>query len=168
MRHLDRRATSFVALALVLLIGLAVGGCGGGTKKRSTAATATPKSAAQSGEAEKETAVAVTLSEWKITAPDGSAIGPLKAGEIKFDVHNGGTMTHELVVVKSDADPASFPVSDGKIDEDAAGTSPGEVDDIAPGQSKNATMRLTPANYVLLCNIPGHYQQGMRVRLVVQ
>ena len=146
--------------------------CGGGnssataTKPAPTAAT--QATAISQSENENEQIVPISVSEWKITGPGGAAIASVKAGEIKFNITNDGSNVHEFVVIKSDADPGSFPVVDGTIDEEAAGTSPGEVEDIQPGSSDVGTMRLTPGKYVLICNLPAHYQQGMHAGLTVQ
>jgi uncharacterized cupredoxin-like copper-binding protein len=119
-------------------------------------------------ESEGEQMVAVSLAEWKITEPGGAAIRSLKAGEINFDVHNDGTTQHEFVLIKTDADPTALPVEDGKVNEETAGASPGEADDIEAGQAKSATMRLEPGKYVFICNVVGHYLSGMRGELIVQ
>ena len=119
------RITGGVALlalgAIAALSGIACGGSSGSaTATRSTAATATATVAvttvAQS-ENENEQVVQISVADWKITAPGGSAIGPVKPGEIRFNIENDGANVHEFVVLKSDADPASFPVVYGTIDE---------------------------------------------------
>jgi len=166
---------AFGVLAAVAALGGAA--CGGGSSAKTptvsrVAATSTkspdPTAGPAPTESEAEQSVAVSLTEWKITGPGGAAIGPLKAGEVKFDVRNDGTTLHEFVVIGSDVDPASFAIEDGKVNEETAGDSPGEADDIDPGQSAVATMRLKAGNYVFLCNVPGHYQSGMRGRFVVR
>jgi uncharacterized cupredoxin-like copper-binding protein len=186
---MERSGTTRVGLVLAAvalsMAALAVG-CGSSSSKSNegtaapaatTAATTsaaagtaapTPTAGPVGPDSEKEQTVEVSLSEWKITGPSSAAIGPLKAGEIKFDVINAGTTQHEFVLFRTDADPASFPVKDGKIDEESAGSSPGEADDIEPKDVKQATMRLAPGKYVYLCNVPGHYQSGMRGGLIVQ
>ncbi len=87
------------------------------------------------------------------------------AGTVTIATPNEGKTTHEFVLVKSDADPASLPVKQGEVDEDAVVTqgsgSPNEIADVKPGQSKSGTFELTPGKYVMFCNLPGHYQQGM-------
>jgi uncharacterized cupredoxin-like copper-binding protein len=164
--------TAITALATV---GIA---CGGGSSAANTptaakvAATATkppdPTPGPAGTDTEKEQNVAISLAEWKITGQAGAAIGPLKAGEVQFDVHNNGTTQHEFVLIRTDADPTALPVVDGKVNEDTAGESPGEADDIEAGQAKTATIRLSPGKYVFLCNVLGHYLSGMRGQLIVQ
>ena len=161
------------AIAAFTTIGVACGGSSSAsTSTPQPAATATkppdPTTGPAPTESEAEQTVAVSLAEWKITGPAGAALGPLKAGEIKFDVHNDGTTQHEFVVIKTDADVASLPVEESKVNEEAAGESPGEADDIDPGQAKDATMRLEAGKYVFICNVAGHYQSGMRGQLIVQ
>ena len=49
------------------------------------------------------------------------------------------------------------------VSEDADGVEfIAEVEDIAPGTAKPLTVDLTAGTYVVLCNIPGHYADGMR------
>lgn len=43
----------------------------------------------------------------------------------------------------------------------------GEISDLAAGKSGSLTMNLKPGNYVLFCNQPGHYQEGMFAKLTV-
>ena len=43
----------------------------------------------------------------------------------------------------------------------------GEISDLKPGASGTLTLPLRPGNYVLLCNQPGHYRQGMWTKLIV-
>ena len=167
-----KTVTAGIIGVAVLVVAASTWGCGSDSKAKPSAATEiapTTASTASATEAEHETTIPVSLSEWKITASGGGALGPLKAGEIKFEVHNDGQLQHEFVVVRSDADPGSFAVKDDfKIDEEAAGTSAGEADDIEPGQMKTATMRLEPGTYNFLCNLPSHYKQGMYGKILVQ
>jgi uncharacterized cupredoxin-like copper-binding protein len=177
---MDIRAHRLAAAVVIGGVLLAASGfalaCGGGSKDKAPGATVAPAAldaaatlaAGNPSEREDESAVSISLSEWKISMPDGSALTSIKGGEVKFSVKDDGKQQHEFVLIRSDADPASFPVSDGAIDEEAAGQSPGEADDIGPGETKSATMRLAAGTYVYLCNLPGHYQLGMHGRLTVQ
>jgi uncharacterized cupredoxin-like copper-binding protein len=115
----------------------------------------------------------VTLVDFSMTDSPQSA----KAGEIRFYAKNTGKSLHELVVVKSDANPGDLPVYGandtpaeghvvGDVDEDKI-TSEGEVEDIEPGSAKDATFVLAPGHYLLICNLPTHYGLGMRTALTV-
>ena len=50
-----------------------------------------------------------------------------------------------------------------KVDEAASGTVIGRIDesDLGPGKSASATFELSPGKYVLICNVAGHYEDGM-------
>ena len=126
------------------------------------------------GSAKAATQVKVTLKESSIVP----APSTVSAGEVHFVVNNTGKEVHELIVVKSDADPAKLPIygaSDkppedhlvGDVNEDKV-TSMGEVDDIAPGATKDMTIVLQPGKYILMCNIRTHYTLGMHIAFTVK
>ena len=91
-------------------------------------------------------------------------VGSVKAGQVRFIAANYGTMSHEMVVVKTDKTPKQLMEPNGSANES---TSVGEAADIAPGQTKTVTLDLKPGRYVLLCNLPGHYKAGMYHTFVV-
>jgi uncharacterized cupredoxin-like copper-binding protein len=70
-----------------------------------------------------------------------------------------------LVLFKTNMDPAKLPTeSGGGVDEeklDIEAKEIGEIPDVEAGKSKSNTFELTPGKYVMFCNIPGHYAQGM-------
>lgn len=88
-----------------------------------------------------------------------------EAGSVTISAPNEGQTEHELVLFKSDADPASLPVSGGDIDEEAleeqGAEETGEIEDVPPGQTKEGSFDLTAGKYVMFCNLPAHYEQGM-------
>jgi uncharacterized cupredoxin-like copper-binding protein len=51
----------------------------------------------------------------------------------------------------------------GKVDEVASGTAIGMIEEssLGSGESANATFDLSPGKYVLICNLSGHYKDGM-------
>ena len=93
-------------------------------------------------------------------------------GSVTVSAPNVGKLEHELVVFRSNASPSSLPVSGGEADEAAfekqGAVNVGEVEEVAPGETKTATMNLTPGSYVMICNLPGHYQQGMYGSITVK
>jgi uncharacterized cupredoxin-like copper-binding protein len=93
-----------------------------------------------------------------------------EAGSTTFDVDNAGPSTHEFVVFATDLDPASLPVGDdGNVDEEGEGvTHIDEIEDIGSGCSASLTVDLAAGNYVLICNLPGHYAAGMHAPLKVK
>ena len=56
-----------------------------------------------------------------------------------------------------------------EVDEEADElTAVDEVEDIAVGASEELTVDLKAGHYVVICNIPGHYQAGMRTEFTVE
>jgi uncharacterized cupredoxin-like copper-binding protein len=86
---------------------------------------------------------------------------------VKISAPNIGGTTHELVVLKTDLDPANLPtLPSGEVDEEAL-HSPGEIPDVAAGATAATTVDLKPGKYAIICNLPGHYAQGMYGSLTV-
>jgi len=112
---------------------------------------ASPISAAPS-----KTFVKVQLKEFKVLP------SPLKAtrGFVSFSVKNTGGIAHELVVLKTKTAPAKLPVKGAKAVETGR---VGRVGPLKPGTSKRLNLTLKAGKYVLLCNLPGHYQAGQRI-----
>ena len=101
-------------------------------------------------------------------ALDKSSIG---AGTITFHVTNNATdQAHEFVIFQTDLSADSLPLnSDGDVDEEGEGVNHiDEVEDIQTGESKDLTVDLQPGHYALICNMPGHYAQGMHIDFTVK
>jgi len=93
------------------------------------------------------------------------------AGAVRVTAHNRGNSVHELVAFRTDlADGALPTTSTGLVDEERAGLThlDPEAEAIAAGASKAITLHLEPGRYVLVCNLPDHYRQGMHTALTVQ
>ena len=100
------------------------------------------------------------------------------AGPITFRVRNAGTMEHEMIVLKTDTPFDQLPVADAgdppapvktganKVDE---ANNVGETGDpnLKPGETRTFTVTLAAGKYVLVCNLAGHYQMGMRAAFTV-
>jgi uncharacterized cupredoxin-like copper-binding protein len=112
-----------------------------------------------------EGTVAVTVADFSVTPDPGSA----PAGDITFDITNDAEQTHEFVVFKTDLDPADLPTNaDGTVDEEGQGVKHiDEVEDVAPCTSESLAVNLAAGNYVLICNLPGHYASGMHAAFTV-
>ncbi|MBA3691350.1 MAG: hypothetical protein H0W82_08075 [Actinobacteria bacterium] len=95
----------------------------------------------------------------------------LKAGSTTFSVDNAGPSTHQFVVLATDLAPDSLPVSEGfgnPVDEKGKGvTLIDKIKDISVGCSASLTLDLDSGNYVVICNLPGHYASGMYAPLKV-
>jgi uncharacterized cupredoxin-like copper-binding protein len=76
-------------------------------------------------------------------------------------------MEHEMLVMKTDLAPSALPLKNGDIDEEALPPmSDGE--NIAPGKSQTRTIDLSkPGTYLFVCNIPGHFKEGMYTYVTV-
>jgi uncharacterized cupredoxin-like copper-binding protein len=121
-------------------------------------------SCANGGSGSGSDGVDVTLSDFRI----GLSSTSLDAGSVTFTATNDGPSTHEFEVfrVPGDADVDELPVSDGVADT-ARLELIDEVEDIAPSTTAELRVPLEAGSYALICNLPGHYQQGMRVAFTV-
>jgi uncharacterized cupredoxin-like copper-binding protein len=92
------------------------------------------------------------------------------AGDVVFDLSNRGTIGHEFLVVKSDktakellelVDPAT-----NRIDEELLDVidEQGEYD---AATTAELTLTLPEGNYVVMCNLEGHYKNGMYADLTI-
>jgi len=87
----------------------------------------------------------------------------LKSGTSTFTISNFGTQPHELLMFKSDLAPSAYPTdAAGDIKEEGAGvTLVSDGDNIDPGGSQTRTVDLEPGTYLFVCNIAGHFKEGM-------
>lgn len=92
------------------------------------------------------------------------------AGTVTLDATNDSKdMIHEMVMapLTSPDDVLAYKADLDKVDEDAA-IHLGEVAELEPGQKGALTLDLKPGQYILYCNIPGHYMAGMWTVLTVK
>ena len=108
--------------------------------------------------------IGVTLADFTVTSDENSA----PAGDVTFDVTNDAEQTHEFVVVKTDLAEDELPLNDEGVDEEGEGMEiVDEIEDIEAGSDESLTTNLDAGNYVLICNLPGHYAQGMHAAFTV-
>ena len=91
------------------------------------------------------------------------------AGNVTFAITNATTSgeKHEFVVVQTDLPADQLPKSaDGLVDEEKL-TSFGEQGDIEPGKTVDLTVDLHPGRYLMICNLPGHFNAGMHAEFTV-
>ncbi len=175
LSHALRPLVAVVSLFAIMSISVACGGSGAApaasmsdSPASSSAAELVPEantSGAAAASSAGTSSLHVDLTEWSIK-PDVTSI---KAGTVQITATNKGTMEHELVLLKTTTPANALPMSaDGSTaNEDASGASAGELDAIPAGQSKSNTFTLTAGHYVLICNEPGHYKQGMAIDFTV-
>ncbi len=95
------------------------------------------------------------------------SVASVKAGPVKFGVRNAGGTEHSFELIKSDLAPDKLPIDTvaAKAKEDGLVK---QIRSIAPGRIATVTADLQPGTYVVICNIAGHYQLGMRAALKVE
>lgn len=97
----------------------------------------------------------VTLSETEVSS-----------GTLTFHTTNDGTQTHEIEVFEGEKDPATLPIEDHVADTEGW-TLIDEIEDITPGASADLTLDLEAGTYQVVCNLPGHFENGMYSTLTV-
>ena len=109
--------------------------------------------------------VNVTLREFAVEVDPATA----SAGDVSFVATNEGSETHEFEIftIEGDTDVASLPVEDNVANTDGL-TLLDEVEDVTPGGSAELTVNLDAGSYAVICNLPGHYSEGMFVTLDVE
>jgi uncharacterized cupredoxin-like copper-binding protein len=103
-----------------------------------------------------KTLVTVRLKEFKVIPAPVSA----KHGVVLFSVRNVGKVAHELVVLKTKVAPGKLRVKRGRA---ILVGRVGRVGAVNPATSRMLMLTLAAGKYVLLCNLPGHYQAGQRI-----
>jgi uncharacterized cupredoxin-like copper-binding protein len=140
--------------ALVATLAIATVAC---SSSSSTSAGSTSSSASDGSAGASVTA---TLKDFAVSI----APSEVAAGEVTFEITNEGPSTHEFVVLQTDTAPGDLTVENGLVPEDGI-TVVGEVEDIAASTTANLTLTLEAGQYVIICNIEGHYEQGMSTGL---
>ncbi|MET0799756.1 MAG: sulfocyanin-like copper-binding protein [Actinomycetota bacterium] len=101
-------------------------------------------------------------------ADDAVTLSPATAdpGSVTFAATNDGTVTHEIEVFSGDVDPSTLPIENNVASTDGLQLID-EIEDITPGSSADLTIDLETGTYVVMCNLPGHFEQGMYASLEV-
>ena len=113
------------------------------------------------------TPVDVLLQDFQIR--ETAAVVP--AGTVSFRIRNQGPTSHEFIVVKTDRAPDKLPLqSDGlTVDEKADRI---DLIDEAEGldidDRQTLVLNLAAGQYVMYCNLEGHYLGGMYAALTVR
>jgi uncharacterized cupredoxin-like copper-binding protein len=172
-RNPARHAALAITASAILAVGL--GGCGtqddtspsaggatqtGGGRTGADVDTTTRTSNRTLGD---EAAAEVTLGtpgEMSIEAPSS-----VKAGTVVFEVRNEGAAPHEFVLLRTDTRAGGLRVTNGRAAEPGL---VGRTGKLAPGADGELEADLRPGRYVVLCNVPGHYEAGMRQALRVE
>jgi hypothetical protein len=98
----------------------------------------------------------VRLSDYRVLP----SVASIAAGRVTFVVHNTDTVPHNFVVLRTSIPARSLPVSGGHGRAREVGRQGGTPFFYAE-QTRRLTLSLRPSRYLLICNVPGHYQKGM-------
>ena len=89
------------------------------------------------------------------------------AGEVTFTAENTGALPHELAVIRSDEAPDSLPLDGAVVDESGLDVV-GRIAEFPASETESGAFNLEAGNYILICNVAGHYQGGMFTAFVVE
>ncbi len=105
----------------------------------------------------------VDLKEYSITV----SVPTIKAGTVKIGIRNLGTMVHDFDLIRTDLAPDRLPL-DTAAAKAKTDVLVKQMTNIAPGRVTTLSADLQPGHYVIICNVAGHYQLGMRIELKVE
>jgi uncharacterized cupredoxin-like copper-binding protein len=88
----------------------------------------------------------------------------ISSGTLSMAVRNDGNSVHEIEVFAGGK--TDLPVANSVADTTGL-TLVDEVEDILPGSTLGLDLDLEPGEYVIICNLPGHFQLGMVTKLTV-
>ena len=110
--------------------------------------------------------IVVALDEWSVI----NDFDAVSAGGVRFEATNGGIIEHELVILRTELPADALVVTQGRVDEDVSGLITGRIpaNQLRPGATSRITLTLSPGQYVLLCNIAGHYEAGMHAGFTIE
>jgi uncharacterized cupredoxin-like copper-binding protein len=105
--------------------------------------------------------VAVHMQDYKVLL----SVATVKPGPVRLGIKNEGGMEHSFELIKTDLPFDQLPTADAKAKEDGLIK---QVKSLGVGKVSVVTADLAAGKYVIICNIAGHYQLGMRAALTVQ
>ena len=156
---------------VLVVMALLMAACSSNTATTTTTAEGTTAAGEGTTAAPAEGTVKVTLADVSATSmlltPSPTSA---PAGDVTFEVTNSGNVEHEFVVIKTDLSLDNLPFDDSadEVIEDGEGMTPiDEIEGIQPGETKTLTVTLEAGNYVLICNLEGHFRMGMKATFTV-
>jgi plastocyanin len=105
--------------------------------------------------------VAVHIQDYRVIL----SVATVKAGTVRFGIKNEGGMEHSFELIKTDLPFDQLPTADAKAKEDGLVK---QVKSLGVGKVSLVSADLAAGKYVIICNVAGHYQLGMRAALTVQ
>lgn len=148
---------SIAMIAALVSVGVATRAIGESHKARSSAGPVIAGGPAS---------LAVAEHDFAITPGQAS----IREGVVDLHVTNSGPSQHELLIFRTDLAPSQLPLGpDGRVDEGGDGVLKvfDSGNSIDAGATKVFHTALAAGNYVLVCNLPGHYRAGMHTAFTV-
>ncbi len=108
--------------------------------------------------------IAVALNEWALEVDEARA----PAGKVTFDVANVGAVEHDFIVIRSDLAADALPTAGDAVDETQVEVVGRAVRIRVRGVNVNVSLDLAAGSYVLVCNVPTHYDLGQRIAFTVE
>jgi uncharacterized cupredoxin-like copper-binding protein len=79
-------------------------------------------------------------------------------GDVTFQISNDGGIAHDFVVIDTDLSVDQLPIDQNTNSVDLAQVDvAGQTPPIDPTAGDTLSLTLSAGNYILLCNVPGHY-----------
>lgn len=133
-------------------------------QQASGAAPAAAAAAASSGTLINGTVDDFSIHLDRVTVPEGA---------MTFHIQNLGPSFHEFVIERSSHAAGKMPIvkEEGymRAAEDGHGDAHvDEIDGIKVNESADLTTTLKAGHYVIICNLPHHYMDGMRIGFTVK
>ncbi len=96
-------------------------------------------------------------------------LSSVKIGAAFTDYMYSPPMPRRLLILPILAIAILLVACGGQVDEAASGTVVGKIEEgaLGPGKTAQTTLDLPPGKYVLICNVPGHYKEGMYLGLQI-
>ncbi|MDE3111656.1 MAG: hypothetical protein KGN00_00210 [Chloroflexota bacterium] len=91
----------------------------------------------------------------------------MPAGPVTFAITNSGYVPHELVVLQTSVPQDQLPLSSTDPKQVQEPGLLGQAQNIAVGATATLKLTLAGGPYDLICNIDGHYKDGMHTALTV-
>jgi len=86
---------------------------------------------------------------------------------VKIGIRNLGTMVHDFDLIKTDLPFDKLPIDNAAAKANTDGLVR-QMQNISPNRVTTLEVNLAAGGYVIICNVAGHYQLGMRAALKVE
>lgn len=91
----------------------------------------------------------------------------VSSGPISLEIRNEGALVHEVEVFADATSGQILPVSNSVADTTGL-ILVDEVENILPDSRASLVLDLSPGTYLVICNLPLHYETGMSTFLTVE